>query len=77
MTAWNSCITKTELAQAVVTRTTDSAAAGIRSTPTLRINGQAITGVPSYDQLHALITQLLASYSPSPSTAPSASPAAS
>ena len=77
MTAWNSCTTKTELAQAVVTRTTDSAAAGIRSTPTLRINGQVATGVPDYNQLHALITQLLASYSPSPSNGPSASPAAS
>ena len=77
MTAWNSCITKADLAQAVVTRTTDSAAAGIRSTPTLRINGQVATGVPDYTQLHALITQLLASYSPSPSSAPSASPAAS
>ena len=77
MTAWSSCITRTDLAQAVVTRTTDAATAGIRSTPTLRINGQAVTGVPDYTQLHALITQLLATYSPSPSTAPSASPAAS
>ena len=79
MTAWNSCITKSDLAQAVVTRTTDSAAAGIKSTPTLRINGTLPfgAGVPTYDQLHTVITQLLASYSPSPSSAPSASPAAS
>lgn len=77
MTAWNTCITRTDLAQAITTRTTDSATAGIRSTPTLRINGQTVTGVPSYDQLHTLITQLLAAYSPGPSVAPSASPASS
>jgi protein-disulfide isomerase len=77
MTAWSSCITKTDLAQQVLKQTTDSAAAGVRSTPTLRINGQVITGVPAYDELHTLITQLLASYSPSPSTSPAPSPAAS
>ena len=76
-TAWSSCITRTDLAQQVATRTTDAATAGVNSTPTLRINGQSVTGVPAYDQLHTLITQLLASYSPSPSSSPAASPAAS
>lgn len=76
-TAWSSCIAKTDLAQQVVTRTSDASAAGIRSTPTLLINGKALTGVPTYDQLHSLITQLLATYSPSPSSAPSTSPAPS
>lgn len=77
MTAWNACISRADVAQAVVTRTTDAAAAGIKSTPTLVINGQGQVGVPSYDQLHTLITQLLASYSPGPSTAPSSGPSAS
>ncbi|MBI3752200.1 MAG: thioredoxin domain-containing protein [Chloroflexi bacterium] len=77
MTAWSSCITRTDLAQQVATRTTEAAAAGINSTPTLRINGKALSGVPTYDQLHTLITQALASYSPSPSSSPAPSPAAS
>lgn len=77
MTAWNACITRADLAKAITTRTADAAAAGITSTPTLRINGQSQVGVPSYDQLRTLITQLLASYSPSPSSGPSASPASS
>ena len=77
MTAWGSCITRTDLAQAITTRTTDATGAGINSTPTLRINGQVLTGVPTYDQLHTLITQALAAVSPSPSSGPTASPAAS
>ena len=73
VTAWNACIAKTDLAQAVRTDTTGAAAAGISSTPTLRINGQVQVGVPTYDRLHTMITQLLATYSPTPAPSPAAS----
>lgn len=73
MTAFNACLARGDIRQPIVDRTSAAAADGIRSTPTLRINGQVIVGVPLYDQLHAMIVQLAAQASPSP--APSASPA--
>jgi protein-disulfide isomerase len=83
LTAFHTCQARTDIRQPIQDRTAAAEAAGISATPTLVINGQSITGVPQYDQLHAQITQLLANFSPSPSrssggsTAPSPAPAAS
>jgi protein-disulfide isomerase len=68
-TAWDTCLASNDVRQAITARSTAAGVAGIRSTPTLVLNGQAVVGVPDYDQLAALIRQLAAS--PSPSVAPS------
>jgi len=73
LNAFHTCQARTDIRQPIKDRTTAAEAAGITATPTLVVNGQTITGVPQYDQLHSLITQLLASASPQPSAAPSPS----
>lgn len=74
MAAWNACNQRTDIRKPITDRTTAALAQGINSTPTLRINGQLIVGVPDYTKLSALIRELAGSQSPVP-TAPS--PAAS
>lgn len=73
MTAFDACLARPDIRQPILDRTQAAAAEGIRSTPTLRINGKVITGVPDYAQLHAFIVQLAAQASPA--AVPSASPA--
>ena len=65
--AWDACLAKPATRTQITARTGTALAAGIQSTPTLVVNGQAITGVPDYNQLAALIRQLAASPAPSPS----------
>jgi len=74
-TAWDACITREDLHAAVDTATRAALAAGIGSTPTLVINGQAVAGVPDYAKLVELIRQLAAAASPT--AAPAATPGAS
>jgi protein-disulfide isomerase len=71
-TAWDACMTRADLRTAVDTATRAALSAGINSTPTLVINGQAAAGVPDYTQLSNLIRQLAAAASPSGSPAASA-----
>lgn len=73
-TAFDACIAETERATAVETATATAFALGIRSTPTIRINGQLITGIPEYAELASLIRGL-ASPSPSPEVSAPASSA--
>jgi protein-disulfide isomerase len=70
--AFATCRGRPEVAGAVTSLTKQSLAAGIQQTPTLVINGQKVVGVPNYDQLAALIRQLAAPGSPSPSGSPEA-----
>jgi protein-disulfide isomerase len=66
--AWDSCFAANDTRQPIIARSSSAAGAGIRSTPTLVVNGQMLVGVPNYDQLAALIRQLAAA--PSPSAVP-------
>jgi protein-disulfide isomerase len=75
MTSFATCFDRTDIRQPIVDATNAALAAGISSTPTLRINGQVYPGVPTYDQLHAVILQLAAQASPT--TLPSAKPSPS
>lgn len=73
-TAWDACMAGSDVRPAIIARSTAAASAGIRSTPTLVVNGQTIVGVPAYDQLAALIRQLASApttSAPSPSAQPS------
>ena len=79
---WDACLARANVRQAIRDQTASAVAAGISSTPTLRINGQVSVGVPDYDRLAALITQLAGAASPAtrgtatpgPSAAASTSP---
>ncbi len=53
---------------AVTAETAQGAQLGVNSTPTLIIDGQLYPGLPTWDQLNALIQQVAAS--PSPSSSP-------
>jgi|GEM_PF-957443 protein-disulfide isomerase len=57
---WDTCFAANDVRQPIVARSSGAASAGINSTPTLVVNGQRLVGVPSYDQLAALIRQLAA-----------------
>lgn len=70
MTAWNTCNARTDIRPPIKALTSTAAAAGIHQTPTLRINGKLVVGVPDYSQLSVYITQLAAgTASPAPSGA--------
>ncbi|MEZ0240379.1 MAG: DsbA family protein [Chloroflexota bacterium] len=71
VTSWQACLARADVRQAIRDQTASALAAGINSTPTLRINGQASVGVPDYDRLAALIRQLAEAASPAVSPAPS------
>jgi len=69
--AWDACIARSDVRPAITSRTAAAAAQGINQTPTLVVNGQAVVGVPNYDQLAALIRSMAAaSPAPSPGTTP-------
>jgi protein-disulfide isomerase len=68
--AWTTCDQRTDIRKPIKDRTRTAFTQGINSTPTLRINGQALIGVPNYTQLSALITQLAANASGAPATSP-------
>jgi protein-disulfide isomerase len=78
-TRWDACLARADVRQAIHDQTSSALAAGVTSTPTLRINGQVSVGVPDYDRLAALIGQLAAAGSPAVngSAIPAASGAAS
>src|SRR5215212_9006904 len=56
--AWQACLQEPGVRSAIQATTSAAAALGIQATPTLRINGRSIVGVPDAAQLRALITQL-------------------
>jgi len=60
LAAWNSCIARPDVAQAVKAETARATKAGVQYTPTLVINGETHVGVPSYPELAALIDKLAA-----------------
>jgi protein-disulfide isomerase len=74
--AWQTCFARTDIRKPIKERTALAFSQGIQSTPTLRVNGQVITGVPDYTQLSALIRRLAAAASPAAgaSAAPSIGP---
>jgi protein-disulfide isomerase len=73
--AWQACIARTDIRKPITDLTASAAAVGINSTPTLRINGTAMVGVPDYDELASLIRQLAAAASPTTAPSVNASPA--
>ncbi|HEX7949382.1 MAG TPA: thioredoxin domain-containing protein [Candidatus Limnocylindrales bacterium] len=81
--AFDACYARTDIRQPVKDLTARAAAEGIKATPTLRINGELVTGVPAYADLSSYLTRLLATTSstpissnpPSPTLAPQAKPA--
>ncbi|HEX8024747.1 MAG TPA: thioredoxin domain-containing protein [Candidatus Limnocylindrales bacterium] len=60
LASWNSCIGRSDVAQAVKSATAAARQAGVQYTPTLVLNGHTMVGVPSYTDLRALIDQLAA-----------------
>ena len=67
--AWDACMARTDVRPAIQAATTAALGAGIQSTPTLVVNGQALVGVQDYDQLAELIRQQAAAASPGASPA--------
>jgi len=76
MTKWDACFGRSDVRPPIKSATSAATGAGISQTPTIRVNGQPIVGVPPYDQLAALIQQQAAAAgTPAPATgAPSAGP---
>jgi protein-disulfide isomerase len=62
---WDACVTRSDVRPAIASRTAAAATQGINRTPTLVVNGQAVVGVPSYDQLAGLIRSM-ATVAPAP-----------
>lgn len=77
MTAWSSCIGRTDLRTAVTAATRSALAAGVNSTPTLIVNGQSLVGLPDYAKLADLIHQLAASAANASAAPATAAPATS
>ncbi len=70
--AWDACFAGNDVRPPITSRTNVAMGQGVRSTPTLVVNGQPVVGVPSYDQLAGLIRSLAsAAPSPGPTAAPS------
>lgn len=67
--AFDACIARADVRQAIEAQTTTALGAGIQSTPTLVVNGQSVIGVPDYAELAALIRQLAGDGSADPSGA--------
>jgi protein-disulfide isomerase len=58
LTTWEACFARSDVRPPISSRTQAAIAAGVQSTPTLIVNGQAVVGVPDYDQLAGLIRSL-------------------
>jgi protein-disulfide isomerase len=56
--SWDACLARSDVRPAITSRTGSAAAQGINRTPTLVVNGQAVVGVPDYDQLAGLIRSM-------------------
>jgi protein-disulfide isomerase len=73
-TKWDACVARSNVRGPITSRTQAATGKGIRSTPTLVVNGQPVVGVPNYDQLAAMIRSAAgASTSPGASASPAAS----
>ena len=66
--AFNACVDRPAIGQAISARTQAALSQGINSTPTLVVNGQPVVGVPDYDEFVSLISGLAAG-SPAPGAA--------
>ena len=64
--AFHACLDRPEIRTGIGNQTQAAITAGIRSTPTLIVNGRSVVGLPQYDQLAALIRNLAAGASPTP-----------
>jgi protein-disulfide isomerase len=69
--AWDACIARTEVADAIRSQTTSALADGISSTPTLVVNGERLIGVQQY----SVLADKIRSHVPAASPASSESPA--
>ena len=58
--AFDACVVRSDVRSAITDQTQAALAAGIRSTPTLLVNGRPVVGVPQYEELAALIRVLAA-----------------
>ncbi len=76
MTAFHACQARSDIRQPIRDATAAASKAGISSTPTLVINGQQVSGVPSYAQLKSVILQLASQATPNASGSPAPSGAA-
>ncbi len=65
-TAWEACLGRGDVRATIRSDTATAFGQGINSTPTLVVNGQVLEGVPTYDELAALISGLAASGAPAP-----------
>jgi len=67
---WDACVARNDVRGPITSRTQAAAGKGIRSTPTLMVNGQSVVGVPNYDQLAAMIRSLAGASASPAATAP-------
>lgn len=58
--AFDLCLARPDVRSAIEAQTAGALQAGVNSTPTLMINGQAMVGVPEYEQLASVIDQAAA-----------------
>jgi protein-disulfide isomerase len=65
--AWDACFAGIDVRAPIRSRTQAAMARGVSSTPTLIVNGQAVVGVPNYDQLSEMIRSMAAAR-PSPAS---------
>lgn len=72
--AFDSCLQRDDVRQAVRTSTSAALAAGVHSTPTIVVNGRSIVGVPEYATLAAAIREAFGAATPG--ATPGASPVA-
>ncbi|MGH3073342.1 MAG: DsbA family protein [Gaiellales bacterium] len=64
--SWDSCVADPQRAREVTATTSQALAAGVKSTPTLVLNGVAAAGLPrTYDDLAGAIRALLTAATPS------------
>jgi protein-disulfide isomerase len=73
--AWDTCIARGDVKDAVAKETADTLAKGVNSTPTMALNGTLLpAGIQDYDQVAAYIRQLAGAASPGPSAVTTTAP---
>jgi protein-disulfide isomerase len=68
--AFSACVDSDRYAGQVRAETEAGRQQGVRSTPTLFVNGEKLEGVPSFDQLSQVIAAKAAEAAPPPAAAP-------
>jgi protein-disulfide isomerase len=77
LATFDQCLNDQSVRTSVATETSQGASQGINSTPTIFVNGQKQTNVPTYEQLATMIRQAAGSATPGTLPSGSATPAAS